>query len=66
MPHPASLLTTKQGVEFMVKLKTLNKDDFEKCPNIIELLTKSVFLNKPIDYSKCKTFLKINKDSNKP
>ena len=65
MPQSTSLLTTKQGVEFMVKLKTLNKDDFEKCPNIIDLLTKSVFLNKPIDYSKCKTFPEINKNSNK-
>ena len=65
MPHPATILTTKQGVEFMVKLKTLNKDDFEKCPNIIDLLTKSVFLNKPIDYSKCKPFPEINKNDNK-
>ena len=52
-------------IQFMVKLKTLNKDDFEKCPNIIDQLTKSVFLNKPIDYSKCKTFQEVNKDSNK-
>ena len=65
MPQSTSLLTTKQGIEFMVKLKTLNKDDFEKCPNIIDLLAKSVFLNKSLDYSKCKTFSEINKDSNK-
>ena len=65
MPHPTSLLTTKQGSEFMSKLKLLEKDDFEKCPNIIDLLTKSVFLNKPIAYSECKTFPEINKDSNK-
>jgi len=65
MPYSTSSLTTKQGIEFMVKLKALKKDDFEKCPNIIALLTKSVFLNKPIDYSKCNTFPEINKDNNK-
>ena len=65
MPESTPPLTKKQGIEFMIKLKSLKKDDFEKCPNIIDLLTKSVFLNKPIDYSKCKTFREINKDSNK-
>ena len=65
MPQSTSLLTSKQGIEFMIKLKTLKKDDFKKCPNIIDLLVKSVFSNKSIDYNKCKTFPEINKDSNK-
>jgi len=65
MQQPTSLLTTKQGMEFMIKLKTFNKDDFEKCQNIVDLLVKSVLSNKSIDHSKCKTFSEINKDSNK-
>ena len=49
----SNILTTKQGVEFMKKVKELIKEDFEKCANIIDLLVHSVYMNRPVDYSMC-------------
>ena len=61
-------LTIKQGKEFMIKLKKLTKEDFEKCPNIVILLADAICNNKPINYDKCnftcsKLLVKYNKDN---
>ena len=45
--------TEKQAQLFITKVKKLKKKDVLTCPNIMMLFAEAIFLEKPIDYTKC-------------
>jgi len=53
MEKASNAPTIKQGIKFMKEIKKLTKEDFEKCSNIIILLSHAINTNRPINYSLC-------------
>ena len=47
--------TDEQAHTFLTQIKKINIEDIRSCPNIMMLFAESIFINKPIDYTKCFT-----------
>ena len=50
------MINTWLKIEFWYfEIKKINIEDIRSCPNIMMLFAESIFINKPIDYTKCFT-----------